>query len=186
MAAVKRLYEDARPEIMIHLAARVGGIGANRANPGKFFYDNAMMGIQLMEEGRLRGIEKFVAIGTVCSYPKHTVVPFQEDSLWDGYPEETNAPYGLAKKMLLVQGQSYRDQYGFNSIFLLPVNLYGPGDNFDPESSHVNPGADSKMRRSQAGREIGDRLLGRRHTDPRVSLRRGLRAGHRYGRRKVR
>jgi len=139
MAAIKRLYEDARPEIMIHLAARVGGIGANRASPGKFFYDNAMMGIQLMEEGRLRGIEKFVAIGTVCSYPKHTVVPFQEDSLWDGYPEETNAPYGLAKKMLLVQGQAYRDQYGFNSIFLLPVNLYGPGDNFDPESSHVIP-----------------------------------------------
>jgi GDP-L-fucose synthase len=139
MAAIKRLYEDARPDIVIHLAAQVGGIGANRANPGKFFYDNAMMGIQLMEEGRLRGIEKFVAIGTVCSYPKHTVVPFQEDSLWDGYPEETNAPYGLAKKMLLVQGQAYRDQYGFNSIFLLPVNLYGPGDNFDPESSHVIP-----------------------------------------------
>jgi len=139
MAAIKRLYEDARPDIVIHLAAQVGGIGANRANPGKFFYDNAMMGIQLMEEGRLRGIEKFVAIGTVCSYPKHTAVPFQEDSLWDGYPEETNAPYGLAKKMLLVQGQAYRDQYGFNSIFLLPVNLYGPGDNFDPESSHVIP-----------------------------------------------
>lgn len=139
MVAVKRLYEDARPDIIIHLAARVGGIGANRANPGKFFYDNAMMGIQLMEVGRLHGLEKFVAIGTVCSYPKHTAVPFQEDSLWDGYPEETNAPYGLAKKMLLVQGRSYRDQYGFNSIFLLLVNLYGPGDNFDLDSSHVIP-----------------------------------------------
>ena len=139
MAAVKRLYDDARPDIMIHLAARVGGIGANQANPGKFFYDNAMMGIQLMEEGRVRSIEKFVAIGTVCSYPKNTVVPFQEDSLWNGYPEETNAPYGLAKKMLLVQGQSYRDQYRLNSIFLMPVNLYGPGDNFDLDSSHVIP-----------------------------------------------
>jgi GDP-L-fucose synthase len=139
MEAARRLYRDARPDIVIHLAARVGGIGANRANPGRFFYDNAMMGIQLMEEGRLRGIGKFVAIGTVCSYPKYTPVPFKEEDLWSGYPEETNAPYGLAKKMLLVQSQSYREQYGFNSIFLVPVNLYGPRDNFDLETSHVIP-----------------------------------------------
>jgi GDP-L-fucose synthase len=137
--AVKRLYNDAEPDIVIHLAARVGGIGANRLNPGKFFYDNAMMGMQLMEEGRLRRIEKFVALGTVCSYPKYTAVPFQEDNLWDGYPEETNAPYGLAKKMLLVQSQSYREQYGFPAIFLVPVNLYGPRDNFDADTSHVIP-----------------------------------------------
>ena len=139
MESVKRLYRDAHPDMVIHLAARVGGIGANRANPGKFFYDNLLMGTQLMEQGRLSGIEKFVAVGTVCSYPKFTPIPFREDHLWDGYPEETNAPYGLAKKMLLVQSQSYRAQYGFNSIFLLPVNLYGPGDNFDPEQSHVVP-----------------------------------------------
>jgi GDP-L-fucose synthase len=139
MESVKRLYRDARPDIVVHLAARVGGIGANRANPGKFFYDNLLMGVQLMEQARLSNIGKFVAIGTVCSYPKFTPVPFCEDNLWDGYPEETNAPYGLAKKMLLVQSQSYREQYGFNSIFLVPVNLYGPGDNFDPEQSHVIP-----------------------------------------------
>jgi len=139
MESVKRLYRDAHPDMVIHLAARVGGIGANRANPGKFFYDNLLMGTQLMEQGRLSGIEKFVAVGTVCSYPKFTPIPFREDHLWDGYPEETNAPYGLAKKMLLVQSQSYRAQYGFNSIFLLPVNLYGPGDNFDLEQSHVVP-----------------------------------------------
>jgi GDP-L-fucose synthase len=139
MEAAKRLYRDARPDVVIHLAARVGGIGANRANPGRFFYDNVMMGIQLMEEGRLRGIGKFVAIGTVCSYPKYTPVPFKEEDLWNGYPEETNAPYGLAKKMLLVQAQSYREHYGFNSIFLVPVNLYGPRDNFDLETSHVIP-----------------------------------------------
>ena len=137
--AVKKLYRDSQPDVVIHLAARVGGIGANRANPGKFFYDNLMMGAQLMEQGRLCGVKKFVAIGTVCSYPKYTPIPFREESLWDGYPEEINAPYGLAKKMLLVQGQSYRDQYGFNSIFLLPANLYGPGDNYDPDSSHVIP-----------------------------------------------
>src|SRR5206468_5630379 len=125
MEAAKRLYRDARPDIVIHLAARVGGIGANRANPGRFFYDNAMMGIQLMEEGRLRGIGKFVAIGTVCSYPKYTPVPFKEEDLWNGYPEETNAPYGLAKKMLFVQAQSYREQYGFNSIFLVPETSTG-------------------------------------------------------------
>ena len=139
MESVKRLYRDAHPDMVIHLAARVGGIGANRANPGRFFYDNLLMGTQLMEQGRLYGIEKFVAVGTVCSYPKFTPIPFREDHLWDGYPEETNAPYGLAKKMLLVQSQSYRAQYGFNSIFLLPVNLYGPGDNFDLEQSHVVP-----------------------------------------------
>jgi GDP-L-fucose synthase len=139
MKAVKRLYREARPDIVIHLAARVGGIGANRANPGKFFYDNAMMGIQLIEQGRHFGLEKFVALGTVCAYPKFAPVPFREENLWDGYPEETNAPYGLAKKMLLVQSQAYREQYGFNSIYLLPVNLYGPRDNFDPESSHVIP-----------------------------------------------
>ncbi len=139
MESVKRFYRDARPDIVVHLAARVGGIGANRANPGKFFYDNLLMGVQLIEQGRLTGIEKFIAIGTVCSYPKFAPVPFREENLWDGYPEETNAPYGLAKKMLLVQSQSYRAQYGFNTIFLLPVNLYGPGDNFDLEQSHVVP-----------------------------------------------
>lgn len=136
---VKKVYKDAQPDIVIHLAAVVGGIGANRENPGKFFYDNLMMGVQMMEEGRKFGIEKFVALGTICCYPKFTPVPFKEEDLWIGYPEETNAPYGLAKKMLLVQSQSYRQQYGFNSIFLMPVNLYGPGDNFDPKSSHVIP-----------------------------------------------
>lgn len=139
MAAVKRLYSDAKPQVVIHLAAVVGGIGANRVNPGKFFYDNLMMGAQLMEEGRKAGVEKFAAIGTICAYPKFAPVPFKEDDLWNGYPEETNAPYGLAKKMLLVQAQAYRTQYGFNAIYLLPVNLYGPGDNFKPESSHVIP-----------------------------------------------
>jgi len=134
-----RMYEDMKPDIVIHLAAVVGGIGANRQHPGEFFYKNLMMGVQLIEQARLRNIEKFVAIGTVCAYPKFTPVPFKEDDLWNGYPEETNAPYGLAKKMLLVQSQAYRQQYGFNSIFLLPVNLYGPGDNFDPDSSHVIP-----------------------------------------------
>ncbi len=136
---IRHMYDDGKPDIVIHLAAVVGGIGANRKHPGKFFYENLMMGVQLMEEGRLRGIEKFVAIGTICAYPKFTPVPFKEEDLWNGYPEETNAPYGLAKKMLLVQSQAYRNEYGFNSIFLLPVNLYGPGDNFDPESSHVIP-----------------------------------------------
>src|SRR5436189_779795 len=136
---VVRLYRDAQPDVVIHLAGEVGGIGANRANPGKFFYNNLMMGTQMMEYGRRHGISKFVALGTICAYPKHTPVPFKEERLWDGYPEETNAPYGLAKKMLLVQAQAYRQQYGFNAIFLLPVNLYGPGDNFDPETSHVIP-----------------------------------------------
>ena len=136
---IVRMLKDARPDLIIHLAAVVGGIGANRENPGRFFYDNLMMGAQLMEQARLADVAKFVAVGTVCSYPKHAPVPFREDDLWDGYPEETNAPYGLAKKMLLVQSQAYRAQYGFDSIFLLPVNLYGPGDNFDPRSSHVIP-----------------------------------------------
>jgi len=137
--AIIRMYEDFKPDIVIHLAAVVGGIGANRKNPGKFFYDNAIMGIQLIEYARRYGVEKFVCVGTVCAYPKYTPVPFKEDDLWNGYPEETNAPYGLAKKMLLVQLQAYRQQYGFNGIYLLPANLYGPRDNFDPETSHVIP-----------------------------------------------
>jgi len=136
---VKKLYRDLKPDVVIHLAAVVGGIGANRKNPGKFFYENLMMGAQLMEQARLAGVEKFVAIGTICSYPKFTPIPFKEEDLWNGYPEETNAPYGIAKKALLVQAQAYRQQYGLNSVYLLPVNLYGPGDNFDPESSHVIP-----------------------------------------------
>jgi GDP-L-fucose synthase len=136
---VRRLYEDLRPEIVIHLAAKVGGIGFNQENPASLFYENAVMGIQLLHEGYCHGIEKFIALGTICAYPKFTPVPFKEDDIWNGYPEETNAPYGLAKKMMLVQSQAYRRQYGFNSIFLLPVNLYGPGDNFDPKSSHVIP-----------------------------------------------
>jgi len=137
--SISQMLTDANPDVIIHLAAHVGGIGANLDHPAEFFYDNLMMGVQLMHQAYLGGVEKFVAIGTVCAYPKFTPVPFSEDDLWKGYPEETNAPYGLAKKMLLVQSQAYREQYGFNSIFLLPVNLYGPGDNFDPRSSHVIP-----------------------------------------------
>jgi GDP-L-fucose synthase len=137
--AVRRLFQRHRADVVIHLAAVVGGIGANRAQPGRFFYDNAIMRIQVMEEARRHGVAKLVVVGTVCSYPKHTPVPFREDDLWNGYPEETNAPYGLAKKMLLVQAQAYRQQYGFNAITLLPVNLYGPRDNFDPDTSHVIP-----------------------------------------------
>jgi GDP-L-fucose synthase len=156
MEAVKRLYMDARPDVVIHLAARVGGIGANMRNPGKFFYENLMMGVQLMEQGRLHGIEKFVAIGTICAYPKFTPVPFKEDDIWNGYPEETNAPYGLAKKMLLVQSQSYRQQYGFNAVYLLPVNLYGPGDNFDPEYSHVIP---ALIKKAFDAKERGDKSI---------------------------
>ena len=136
---IRRMYDEQKPDIVIHLAAKVGGIGFNQENPASLFYENAMMGIQLMHEAYLRGIEKFVALGTICAYPKYTPVPFKEDDLWNGYPEETNAPYGLAKKMMLVQSQAYRQQYGFNSIFLLPVNLYGPGDNFSFKSSHVIP-----------------------------------------------
>ena len=138
-ADVKRLLSDVKPDMVIHLAAVVGGIGHNQKNPGRFFYDNLMMGVQLIEQSRLQGVKKFVATGTVCAYPKFTDVPFKEDDLWNGYPEETNAPYGLAKKIMLVQSQAYRQQYGFNSIFLLPANLYGPGDNFDLETSHVIP-----------------------------------------------
>jgi len=136
---VRRMYDTLKPDIVIHLAAKVGGIGFNREKPAELFYDNLMMGAQLLHEGWRHGIEKFVAVGTICAYPKFTPVPFKEEDLWNGYPEETNAPYGLAKKMMLVQSQAYRQQYGFNSIFLLPVNLYGPGDNFDPRSSHVIP-----------------------------------------------
>ncbi len=150
--AVVRLLDDARPDIIIHLAANVGGIGANRARPAEFFYDNLMMGVQLMHEAWKRGVRKFVAIGTVCAYPKFTPVPFKEDDLWNGYPEETNAPYGLAKKMLLVQAQAYRQQYGFNAIFLLPANLYGPRDNFDLETSHVIP---AMIRKFVAAKETG-------------------------------
>ncbi len=136
---ILHMLDDARPDVIIHLAASVGGIGANREHPADFFYDNLMMGVQLIHESWKRGIEKFVAIGTICAYPKYTPIPFNENDLWNGYPEETNAPYGLAKKMLLVQAQAYRQQYGFNTIYLLPVNLYGPGDNFNPASSHVIP-----------------------------------------------
>ena len=154
--AVRRMLDDSRPDLVIHLAARVGGIGANRANPGRFFYDNLMMGAQLMEEARRRSIPKLVAVGTVCAYPKFTPVPFRETDLWEGYPEETNAPYGLAKKMLLVQGQAYRQQYGFNSIFLLPANLYGPGDHIDPAASHVIPALIAKCLEA---RERGDAAI---------------------------
>jgi GDP-L-fucose synthase len=156
MDAVRRLYRDARPTLLIHLAGRVGGIGANRENPGKFFYDNLVMGAQLMEEGRRAGLRKLVAAGTICAYPKFAPVPFKEDDLWNGYPEETNAPYGLAKKMLLVQSQAYRQQYGFNSVVVFPVNLYGPGDNFDPRSSHVIP---ALIRKCVEARERGDRAI---------------------------
>jgi GDP-L-fucose synthase len=150
---IQRSLLDGRPDLVIHLAAVVGGIGANRENPGRFFYENAIMGIELMEQACRAGIDKFVQIGTVCSYPKLTPVPFHEDDLWNGYPEETNAPYGLAKKMLLVQGQAYRQQYGFNVIHLIPVNLYGPGDNFAPESSHVIP---ALIKKCVDARERGD------------------------------
>ena len=149
-ADVERLYADARPEVVIHLAAVVGGIGANRENPGLYFYENIMMGVQLIEAARLGGVEKFIQVGTICAYPKFTPVPFKEDDLWNGYPEETNAPYGVAKKALLVQCQAYRDQYGFNGIYLLPVNLYGPADNFNPNTSHVIPALIKKFVDAQA------------------------------------
>lgn len=148
-AAVERYLHYFRPDVVIHMAARVGGIGANRLNPGSFFHDNLIMGVQLMEQSRHQGVKKFVALGTICAYPKFTSVPFREDDLWNGYPEETNAPYGLAKKMLLVQAQAYRQQYGFNAIYLLPVNLYGPRDNFDLESSHVIPAMIRKFHEAQ-------------------------------------
>jgi GDP-L-fucose synthase len=156
MDAVKQLYSDRTPDMVIHLAARVGGIGANQANPGKFFYDNLMMGTQLIEVGRQQGLKKFVALGTICAYPKFAPIPFKEDDIWNGYPEETNAPYGLAKKMMLVQSQAYRDQYGFNSIVLFPVNLYGPRDNFDLETSHVIP---ALIRKCVTAREAGHTTL---------------------------
>ncbi len=156
MGAVKRLYADARPTLVLHLAARVGGIGANRENPGKFFYDNLMMGVQLIEVGRQVGLRKLVALGTICAYPKFCPVPFKEEDIWNGYPEETNAPYGLAKKMLLVQSQAYREQYGFDSVVLFPVNLYGPRDNFDLQTSHVIP---ALIRKCVEARERGDRKL---------------------------
>lgn len=153
LPAIKKMYSVAHADVVIHLAATVGGIGANIGRPGSFFYDNLIMGVLLIEQARLNGIEKFIIIGTTCAYPKNTPVPFKEDNIWDGYPDPTNAPYGLAKKMLMVQSQAYRQQYGFNSIFLLPVNLYGPGDNFDPKTSHVVPALikkfyDAKMQNS--------------------------------------
>ncbi|HET9757641.1 MAG TPA: GDP-L-fucose synthase [Candidatus Limnocylindrales bacterium] len=153
---IDRLLVDGNPQLIVHLAAVVGGIGANRENPGRFFYENAVMGIELMERARVAGVEKFVQIGTVCSYPKFTPVPFREEDLWNGYPEETNAPYGLAKKMLLVQGQAYRAQYGFDVIHLIPVNLYGPGDNFDPASSHVIP---ALIKKCLDARDRGDGFI---------------------------
>ncbi len=153
---VVRAFQDSRPDVVIHLAAKVGGIGVNREKPGEFFYDNLIMGAQLMEQARRWGVEKFVSIGTVCAYPKFTPVPFKEDDLWLGYPEETNAPYGLAKKMLLVQGQAYQQQYGFKAIYLLPVNLYGPGDNFDPHTSHVIP---ALIKKCVDAIERGDRRI---------------------------
>jgi GDP-L-fucose synthase len=153
---IVKLYQDAKPDIVIHLAAVVGGIGANRANPGRFFYDNAIMGIQMMEYARRSGVEKFVAVGTICAYPKFAPIPFKEEELWNGYPEETNAPYGLAKKMMLVQAQAYRAQYGFNAIYLLPVNLYGAGDNFDLDTSHVIP---ALIRKCVEAKENGDKEI---------------------------
>jgi GDP-L-fucose synthase len=151
MDAVRRLYADTNPDMVLHLAARVGGIGANKANPGRFFYDNLMMGTQLIEVGRQRGLKKFVALGTICAYPKFAPIPFKEDDIWSGYPEETNAPYGLAKKMMLVQLQAYRQQYGFNGITMFPVNLYGPRDNFDLQTSHVIPALIRKCAEAKEG-----------------------------------
>jgi GDP-L-fucose synthase len=156
MDAVKRLYRDARPTVVLHLAARVGGIGANQDNPGKFFYDNLMMGVQLIEAARHAGVKKLVALGTICAYPKFCPVPFREEDIWNGYPEETNAPYGLAKKMLLVQSQAYREQYGLDSCVLFPVNLYGPSDNFDPRTSHVIP---ALIRKCIEARERGEKSI---------------------------
>ena len=170
MEAVRRLYRDADPDLVLHLAARVGGIGANQSNPGKFFYDNLMMGVQLMEVGRQRELEKFVAVGTICAYPKFSPVPFLEENLWDGYPEETNAPYGLAKKMLLVQSQAYREQYGFNSIVLFPVNLYGPRDNFDLETSHVIPAVIRKCLEAQVSDGTGQALPSRELSEATVPI----------------
>jgi GDP-L-fucose synthase len=160
MDAVQQLYRDAIPDVVIHLAARVGGIGANQANPGRFFYDNLMMGTQLIEVGRQQRLKKFVALGTICAYPKFAPIPFKEDDIWNGYPEETNAPYGLAKKMMLAQSQAYRQQYGFNSIVLFPVNLYGPRDNFDLETSHVIPALIRKCTSAKEDRRASITLWG--------------------------
>ncbi|MDF0651188.1 MAG: GDP-fucose synthetase [Nitrospira sp. LK265] len=160
MEAVRQLYSDAKPDLVIHLAARVGGIGANQANPGRFFYDNLMMGTQLIEVGRQLGLKKFVATGTICAYPKFAPIPFKEDDIWNGYPEETNAPYGLAKKMMLAQSGAYRQQYGFNSIVLFPVNLYGPRDNFDLETSHVIPALIRKCAEAKDRRQASISLWG--------------------------
>ena len=162
LPAIKRMLKKARPDIILHLAAVVGGIGANRENPGRFFYDNLIMGVQLIDQAYRFGVKKFVAIGTICAYPKFTPVPFKEEDLWAGYPEETNAAYGLAKKMLLVQSQAYRQQYGFNSIFLLPVNLYGPGDNFSPQSSHVIPALIKKCLDAKRKAAIIRKLIGKK------------------------
>ena len=156
LPVIQRLLKDIRPHVVVHLAARVGGIGANREHPAEFFYDNLIMGVQLFHECWKAGVEKLVLLGTVCAYPKFTPVPFREEDLWNGYPEETNAPYGLAKKMLLVQSQAYRQQYGYDSIFLLPVNLYGPRDNFDPESSHVIP---ALIKKCMEARDRGDEFI---------------------------
>ena len=183
--SVRRLYEDARPDLIIHLAAKVGGIGANRKHPGKFFYDNLMMGVQLIEEGRKVGLKKLVAAGTICAYPKFAPVPFQEDDLWNGYPEETNAPYGLAKKMLLVQAQAYRAEYGSNNVVVFPVNLYGPRDNFDLESSHVIPALIRKVEDAMRSGASTVEIWGRRHTHPRVPLCGGCGRGHFGGGRKI-
>ncbi len=177
--AIRRALAVGTPEVVIHLAAVVGGIGANRENPGRFFYDNAVMGIELMEQARLAGVEKYVQIGTVCSYPKFTPVPFREDDIWNGYPEETNAPYGLAKKMLLVQGQAYRAQYGFDVIHLIPVNLYGPGRQLRPGQLARHPGADQEVRRRPRGRRRPHRGLGHGLGVARVPLRRRRGRGHR-------
>ncbi len=157
---VRKLISDVKPQLIIHLAAVVGGIGANRENPGKYFYDNLMMGVMLIEESRRAGVEKIVSVGTICAYPKFTPIPFKEEDLWIGYPEETNAPYGLAKKMLLVQSQAYREQYGFNGVYLMPVNLYGPGDNFDHASSHVIPALIRKCLEAKAANAATVELWG--------------------------
>ena len=183
---IRRALRDAQPQMVIHLAARVGGIGANREHPAEFFYDNLMMGAQLLHESWRAGVDKFVALGTICSYPKFTPVPFREENLWDGYPEETNAPYGLAKKMLLVQSQAYRQQYGFNSIFLLPVNLYGPRRQLRPGQQPRDPGADQEVRGRQASGRRPHRGLGRRLADARVPVRGGRRRGHPAGGRALR
>ncbi len=181
--AIVSLLDEAKPNLIIHLAAVVGGIGANRQHPGKFFYDNAIMGIQLIEQARRCGIDKLVCVGTVCSYPKYTPVPFKEADLWDGYPEETNAPYGLAKKMLLVQLQAYRQEYGFNGVYVVPVNLYGPRDNFDLETSHVIPALIRKCVEARLRGRTQCPGLGQWRGDARISLRGRRRGRHCAGRR---